>query len=168
MWQRGLDPAGPIIEIVTDQDGADQATCRIAHRLPGEDRGLRRRRHQVNRGHAAAQHVGQAGPAAEVMALGHGVGHGAMADHSNDLPAGGVDHLDDNVGVNRQRPFQPGLQRRGFIPVLTQARSTGQEAKNRPPVGIPGLDHRLRDEAVVDELGIERSLAAAAQFAGGG
>src|SRR3989442_3255651 len=99
------------------------------------------------------------------MAAGHRVGEGAMADHSDDLAPGGVDHLDDDVGMDRQGPFEPGLQRRGLVPVLTQTGPTGHEAKDRPPLRISSLDHRLGDDAVVDQLGIERSLYAAAQLA---
>src|SRR5205814_10520683 len=50
--------------------------------------------------------------------------------------------------------------------VLTQTGSTSEESQDRLPLGIPGRDQRLRDDAVVDELGVERSLATAAQLAG--
>ncbi len=83
-----------------------------------------------------------------------------MPDHPDDLAAGGVDHFDDDIGMDRQGPFEPGLQFRGLVPVLTQTGPTGEEAKDRPPLGITRFDHRLGDDAVVDELGIERSLAA--------
>ena len=91
-----------------------------------------------------------------------------MADDPNDFASRGIDGFDDHVGMDRQRPLQPGLQRGRVGPVLAEPSPAGQQPKNRPPIGIPRLHHRLGDEAIVDQLVVEGLLAAGAQLAGGG
>jgi len=161
------DRRGPIVEIIADQDGANQHAAGIAHRLSCENGSSWRGHHQVQTSGTAGQHVGEAGPGAQIAIPGHRIGHGAMADDPNDFASRGIDGFDDHVGMDRQRPLQPGLQRGRVGPVLAEPSPAGQQPKNRPPIGIPRLHHRLGDEAIVDQLVVEGFLTTAAQGAGG-
>src|SRR5438270_11819318 len=90
-----------------------------------------------------------------------------MTDDANDLAAVRVNRFDDDVRMNRQRAFQPSLERRGLGPVLAEPWAGGQKTKDRAPVGVRRLDHRLGDKAVVDQLVVEGFLTARAQLARG-
>ena len=91
-----------------------------------------------------------------------------MPHDADDFAPGGIDGLDYHVGMNRQCSLQPGLQGGRIGPVLAQPGAGGQQSKNRPPIGIARLHHRLGDKAIVDQLVVEGFLATAAQRAGGG
>ena len=116
--QRRPDCRRPIVEKVADQDGADQHAGGVAHGLSSEDGGTWRRDNQVEAGRSAGQHVGQAGPGAQVAIPGDRIGDRPVTDDPDDFTAGRIDGFDDHVGMNRQRPLQPCLQCGGIGPVL--------------------------------------------------